>query len=317
MKNLLITGCAGFIGSNLTNYLFERGYNIIGLDKLTYAGNIDNVSDLIGENRFEFVKYDINNIFMCANKEIDLVINLAAETHVDNSIENSTPFLNTNCLGIQKVLEFCKYKQIPLIHFSTDEVYGSSVNNYKFTEDDKLNPGNPYSATKAFGDMLIQAYNNTFGLKYIIVRPMNNYGINQHSEKFIPTIINSLLNKKKVPIYGEGMQVRNWLYVEDTCRAIELLINKGEWNNIYNIGTDYWKHNIDTVSSITDKIKEMNIDYTCNIEHVPDRLGHDNKYRINSSKINDLGWKPEVSWDDGIERTIKYYAKEAENVGNK
>jgi dTDP-glucose 4,6-dehydratase len=240
----------------------------------------------------------------------DVVINLAAETHVDNSIANSMPFIMTNCLGVKQVLDFCRKKAVPILHFSTDEVYGSSIDGHCFTEDERLSPGNPYSASKAFGDHLLRAYHNTYGLKYIIVRPANNYGPRQFKEKFIPTIIRKLLNDERPPIFGMGTAKRTWVYVQDTCSAIDKILHtpQGYWNldHILNLGSNFSKviawieHDINLrIFKRTGKVGSM--------KFVDDRPGHDTDYQTDSWKAELLGCTQRTPWDEGIDKTITWY----------
>ncbi len=333
MKTILVTGCAGFIGSNFIYYYLKKYLDrrIIGLDLLTYAGNLDNLSNLGEEEkkRFTFVKGDINNEELVSHLfnlyQIDCVINFAAESHVDRSIYNPQIFLKTNILGTQTLLNVAKnywYKNgdwgngKKFIQISTDEVYGSLGQSGYFTEETPLDPHSPYSASKAAADLIVNAYYTTYKMPVCITRCSNNYGPYQFPEKLIPLIINNALNHQKLPVYGDGKQIRDWLYVEDHCNAIDLVLEKGEIGEIYNIGGNNEKENIYIVRKIIDQLQEMTCDININellIEHVKDRLGHDRRYGIDSSKIsNKLGWKPLIKFDEGIKKTIEWYLSKQE-----
>lgn len=296
----IITGGCGFIGSEFIRHLDSKS---IVIDKLTYAGEEVRIPKL-----HTFYKKDISiywglkDIF--ESQEIDVVVNFAAETHVDNSIEDVSPFIQTNIVGVKVLCDLCLQHDLTLIHISTDEVYGESHSGY-FTEDSPLKPNNPYSATKASAELLIRAYIRTYGLKCIIVRPSNNYGHYQHKEKFLPVIIQNALSNKSIPVYGEGKQIREWTHVSDTCRAINLIIEKGIPGEAYNIGSGFECDNLTTVRTVLrtmDKPKSL-------IKFVPDRPGHDFRYSINSDKIKSLGWEPKVDFLDGIKQTIEFYSK--------
>lgn len=324
--NVLVTGGAGFIGSNFIKYMlnkYDKDIKIVNLDLLTYAGNLNNVKDISDDKRYLFIKGDI-----CDNKllkdifyihDIDKVINFAAESHVDRSIENPEIFLKTNVIGTQNLLEIAKNywkinredkfskefrKDVKFIQISTDEVYGSLGKEGYFTEKTKLNPSNPYSASKASADMMVNAYHVTYGLPMNITRCSNNYGPNQFSEKLIPLMISNALNNRFLPIYGDGKQIRDWIYVKDHCIAIDNVLEKGKKGEIYNIGGNNEKENIQIVKLILSKLgKNEEL-----IKHVTDRLGHDIRYALDNSKIRELGWRPLYNFEKGIEETIKWYS---------
>ncbi len=326
MVNILITGVAGFIGSNYVHQVLvkNRGTQIIGLDKLTYAGNIENLTSIINEDDFIFIKGDI-----CDRKllekifhkyEINQIINFAAESHVDRSIHDPQVFLKTNILGTQTLLEVakthwsidtswktgCKFLQI-----STDEVYGSLGAEGKFNENTPLDPHSPYSASKAAADLIVQAYHDTYGIPMNITRCSNNFGPYQFPEKLIPLIIHNALHHKKLPIYGDGRQIRDWIYVLDHCDAIDIVLRNGISGNIYNIGGNNELENIQLVKEIISILNELTEDSSiCNnlIEHVTDRPGHDRRYAIDSSKIeSDLKWQRRFIFSDVLRTTIQWY----------
>ena len=324
MKNILITGGAGFIGSHVVKRFVNKypNYNIYNVDNLTYAGNLSNLKDLEEKKNYFFFKIDIKNhneiLKLFIDKKITDVIHLAAESHVDKSIENSFEFAETNVLGTLSLLEASKIswdlssKNNIFYHISTDEVYGSLGLEGSFTEYSKYDPNSPYSASKASSDHFVRAYHKTYGLPILISNCSNNYGPNQHAEKMIPNIINSLLKQIKIPIYGEGKNIRDWLYVDDHCDAIELIFNNGNCGETYNIGGNYEISNIDLANliiKIFDEIK-LNNSGTSNklIEFVSDRPGHDFRYAIDFSKIKkELGWTPKTNFDKGIRETINWY----------
>ena len=324
MKNILITGGAGFIGSHVVKRFVNKypNYNIYNVDNLTYAGNLSNLKDLEDKKNYFFFKIDIKNhneiLKLFVDKKITDVIHLAAESHVDKSIENSFEFAETNVLGTLSLLEASKIswdlssKNNIFYHISTDEVYGSLGLEGSFTEYSKYDPNSPYSASKASSDHFVRAYHKTYGLPILISNCSNNYGPNQHAEKMIPNIINSLLKQIKIPIYGDGKNIRDWLYVDDHCDAIELIFNNGNCGETYNIGGNYEISNIDLANiiiKIFDEIK-LNNSGTSNklIEFVSDRPGHDFRYAIDFSKIKkELGWTPKTNFDKGIRETINWY----------
>jgi len=325
-KTYLITGGAGFIGANFIKYLLEKyesSVNLIVLDKLTYAGNLKTIEKEL--DRINFIKGDIcdkelvNNIFF--KNGIDFVVNFAAETHVDRSIENSELFLKTNILGTHNLIENAKihweigenqYKENKcFLQISTDEVYGSLDSEGYFTEKTPLNPRSPYSASKAGADLLVSSYVETYNFPAMISRCSNNYGPYQFPEKLIPLTIKNIMESKKIPIYGNGENVRDWIYVVDHCKAIDLVLEKGKIGEVYNIGGNSERRNIEVVKTVIDILKELKdfneIDYSL-IEYIKDRKGHDKRYAIDSTKIkNDLGWLPEMDFENGIRETINWY----------
>ncbi|MBL8007812.1 MAG: dTDP-glucose 4,6-dehydratase [Ignavibacteria bacterium] len=313
MKNIMVTGGAGFIGSNFIKYVLANfDYNIINFDKLTYAGNLENLSEIESDKRYRFVKGDI-----CEKKEvektveeysIDAIVNFAAESHVDRSILGAKEFINTNVMGTHVLLEVLKEKGLEkYLQVSTDEVYGSLPEDKKeilFTEKTPITTNSPYSASKASADLLCNAFYHTFRLPILITRCSNNYGPYQFPEKLIPLMIAKALNGEKLPVYGDGKNVRDWLYVQDHCSAIIKVLQEGTHGEVYNIGGNNEWYNIDIVKLILDKLgkgEDM-------IQYVKDRPGHDRRYAIDSAKImNELGWSPEYNFESGIEITVKWY----------
>ena len=305
--NILITGCAGFIGSHAVDEFLNFGYNIIGIDNLTYAGNLLNLDSALKNSKFEFIKEDIANFesinLICKNKKIDWIINFAAETHVDNSINSMTEFIHSNIIGVSSLLQCCKQNNIKLLQISTDEVYGS-IDSNSFSETDRLNPLNPYAATKAAADHLILSYNNTFKIDYIIVRPSNNFGERQNIEKLLPKSITSLINNKKIQIYGNGSNIREWTYVKDTVKAIRFLLEKNKLNEIYNISSQFELTNINIANTLC---QLFNLNTTNSIEFIEDRKGHDSRYSINIEKLLLLDYKIESSFFENIKNTIEWF----------
>jgi dTDP-glucose 4,6-dehydratase len=313
MKNVLVTGGAGFIGSNFIIYMLNKytDYRIINLDFLTYAGNLDNLKAVENNPNYIFIKGDIcdsqlvNKIF--TDHQPDHVVNFAAESHVDRSITDPQIFLKTNILGTQVLLDaFQKntYTGGKYLQVSTDEVYGSLGANGYFTEETPLAPNSPYSASKAAADMIVRSYRETFGSNVNITRCSNNYGPYQFPEKLIPLMISNALENKELPVYGDGMNVRDWLFVEDHCKAIDTVVHSGKPGEVYNIGGNNEKANIEIVRLI---LKELGKPESL-IRYVKDRPGHDRRYAINASKIKlELGWEPSVPFENGIVRTIQWY----------
>lgn len=327
MKTILVTGGAGFIGSNFIKLIARNypDYRIINYDALTYAGNLTYLTDMELNKNYIFVKGDIrdrNAIEMLFQKySIDYVINFAAESHVDRSISDPEVFVSTNVLGTQVLLDVSKkywkrnvdnhcreYKNgVKFIQISTDEVYGTLPETGKFTELTPLMPNSPYSASKAGADMLVRSYHETFGLPINITRCSNNYGPHQYPEKLIPLMILNCMNDKKLPIYGDGRQVRDWLHVSDHCTAIDFVLHKGISGEVYNIGGNNEKTNIEIVEFI---LKTLNKSDEL-IEYVKDRPGHDRRYAIDSSKLmNTLGWEPSFTFETGIVETINWYKEQ-------
>lgn len=335
MKTYLVTGGAGFIGSNFVHYMLKK-YNdikIINVDSLTYAGNLENLKSVENNKNYTFVHADIcdkeaiTKIFEKNN--VDYVVNFAAESHVDRSIKMPECFVNTNVKGTVNLLNIAKkfwefsndqYKTgCKFLQVSTDEVYGSLGKDGYFTETTPLNPHSPYSASKASADMLVKAYFDTFKFPINITRCSNNYGPYQFPEKLIPLIINNALKHKDLPVYGDGLNIRDWLFVEDHCKAIDMVINNGVLGEVYNIGGHNERTNITIVKTIIEYIKE-NVDDTVNetlIKYVEDRKGHDRRYGIDPEKIKrDLGWYPETPFEIGIKKTIRWYLDNKEWLKN-
>jgi dTDP-glucose 4,6-dehydratase len=314
MKTIIITGGLGFIGSNLVNILSKKKYFIINIDKITYASNLNNISENI--KNYKFYKQDINNqnfIKKILEKyNPSLIFNVAAETHVDRSIDSPRQFIDSNVYGVFSLLEAIKKykKKIKFIHVSTDEVYGDIKKNKKSIETDPYNPSSPYAASKASGDLLIKAYVRTYKIPAIITNCCNNYGPNQYPEKLIPTIIYKVINQKPIPIYGNGKNIREWIYVEDHCNALIEISKKGILGENYNIGSGIELNNIEITKKIISSFKEIDINLANKAKFifVKDRPGHDLRYSLNSSKIkNNLKWDCKYKFDEGIKKTIFWY----------
>jgi len=314
---LLITGGCGFIGSNFIRHIVEKypDYTIVNLDALTYAGNPENLRDIENSPRYRFThgRIEDSDTVRKLMKEADCVVNFAAESHVDRSILDAQPFLMTNIMGTHVLLEVAKESGIKrFIHISTDEVYGTlppqsasgGDESEKFSEESPLKPNSPYAASKASGDLLVRAYYETYRLPVIIVRPSNNYGPYQFPEKFIPLMITNLLQGEPIPIYGKGENVRDWLYVEDNCKAIDIILHKGTIGEAYNVGGDGEMKNIALARNV---LSMMGKDVS-SIKFVQDRPGHDYRYALNNSKIEkELGWNPSVKIEEGLQNTIQWY----------
>jgi len=311
MKRILVTGGAGFIGSNFINYILSgrKDVFIVNLDKLTYAGNLKNLTGVESHPNYKFIKGDIVNDelvkYIFEKYEITHVINFAAESHVDRSILGSEIFFRTNVLGTNVLLENAKEFEIEkFIQISTDEVYGSLGSEGQFEETTPLQPNSPYAASKASADMMALAFHHTYGVPVVITRCSNNYGQLQFPEKLIPLMIINALNNRKLPVYGDGLNIRDWIYVIDHNKAIELVLDKGKIGEVYNIGANTEKTNIEIVKLILNQLgkpKEL-------IEFVKDRPGHDKRYAINSNKIkNELGWEPGHSFETAMKDTINWY----------
>ncbi|NIK69959.1 dTDP-glucose 4,6-dehydratase [Paenibacillus sp. BK720] len=307
---ILVTGGAGFIGSNFIHYMLDRypNYELINLDALTYAGNLTNLSKIPRDSKHSFIKGDItdkeqmNRLF---GQGIDIVVHFAAESHVDRSIVEPDIFTKNNVWGTQVLLDAAvKVGVKKFVHVSTDEVYGTLGETGLFTEQSPLHPNSPYAASKAGSDLLVRAYHETFGLPVNITRCSNNYGPYQFPEKLIPLMLVNALNDRPLPIYGDGLHIRDWLYVEDHCHAIDLVLHQGKNGEVYNIGGSNEKTNIQIVQTI---LKELGKPESL-IRHVPDRLGHDRRYGIDATKImNELGWHPKHHFETGILETIQWY----------
>ena len=309
---ILVTGGAGFIGSNFIRHMLGMypDYEIINLDKLTYAGNLNNLRDIEDNKNYAFVKGDIcdKDLDEKLVKDCDAVINFAAETHVDRSILDPGSFVKTDVFGTHSLLEASrKFDVEKYIQISTDEVYGS-IEKGSFKETDPLEPNSPYSASKAGGDLLVRSYHETYGLPTIITRSSNNYGPNQYPEKVIPLFITNLIQGRKVPLYGDGLNIRDWIHVTDNCKAIDSVFHKGELGGVYNIGGGDEITNLE----LTRKVLYLMGKGEEYIEQVPDRLGHDRRYSLNSNKIKELGWEPETDFDTGLMETVRWY-KENKN----
>ena len=317
-NNILITGAAGFIGANFVEYFTKKhpDYNIIVVDKLTYAGNLDNLKKV--EDKITFIQADIcdfekmKEIF--EKYDINGVIHFAAESHVDNSIKNPFIFTHTNVIGTHTMLETAKLKwkegsKNKFVHISTDEVYGSLGEEGYFTENSQIMPSSPYSSSKASSDLIALAYEQTYKMNINVTNCSNNYGPYQHNEKLIPHMIKLAINNQKLPVYGEGLNIRDWLYVEDHCEAIDLVYHKGISGQRYNIGGHNERRNIDIVKLILQRLgKSEDL-----IEHIADRKGHDYRYAIDPTKIkSELGWEPKTKFEDGIVKTIDWYIENPE-----
>ncbi len=313
MMKILVTGGAGFIGSNFIQYALEAhsDYAIINFDKLTYAGNLENLKECESSERYSFIKGDIGDRKLLEGIEFDGIINFAAESHVDRSILDAQPFLETNIMGTYNLLEVARQRGCTFLHVSTDEVYGSTEKE-PFSEDSPLMPNSPYAASKASSDMLVRSYMETHNLKAMITRCSNNYGPYQFPEKLIPLVVLNGLNDKPIPVYGDGMNVRDWIYVVDHCRAVDAVFQKGSVGEIYNIGSRNECPNIDIVTIILRKVADKRgLDEESLLKlitYVEDRKGHDRGYAIDPGKIEEsLGWKPEMDFYQGIEKTIEWY----------
>ncbi|TKH46148.1 dTDP-glucose 4,6-dehydratase [Paenibacillus terrae] len=307
---LLVTGGAGFIGSNFVLYMLKQhpDYEIVNIDALTYAGNLENLKSIETHPKHTFVKADITDaqaIDQLMQQGIDVVVNFAAESHVDRSILEPEVFVKTNVLGTQVLLDAAKkYNVTKFVQVSTDEVYGSLGETGLFTEETPLQPNSPYSASKAGGDLLVRAYHETFGLPVNITRCSNNYGPYQFPEKLIPLMISRALSDQQLPVYGDGLNIRDWLYVEDHCSAIDLVIHQGKLGEVYNIGGNNERTNVHIVKTVLEELgKPESL-----ISYVQDRPGHDRRYGIDPTKtMNELGWKPKHSFETGIKETIRWY----------
>lgn len=330
--NILVTGCAGFIGSNFVPYFLEKypDYNIINLDLITYAGDLENLKECENNPKYKFIKGDICNRelveFIFKEYDINGVIHFAAESHVDNSIKNPGVFIETNVNGTYTLVDVAKnywmdspfnykekYKNCRFHHISTDEVYGTLNETDLFTEETPYAPNSPYSASKASSDMIVRSYQETFGLNTVITNCSNNYGPKQHDEKLIPTIIRKALAGENIPIYGDGKNIRDWLYVLDHCKGIDLVYHTGKEANVYNIGGRNERTNlqiVDAICSILDEKIPSQKSYKELITFVQDRAGHDRRYAIDATKLeNELGWKADEDFDSGIVKTIEWYLK--------
>ena len=311
---LLVTGGAGFIGSNFVRHMLtpdHSGYEIVNLDKLTYAGNLENLRDVEEVPNYRFVKGDICDRELLESLEFDAIINFAAESHVDRSILDPSPFLRTNVLGTQNLLEITRKRKCRMLHVSTDEVYGSAERGL-FTEESPLCPNSPYAASKASSDLLVRAYCETYGIDAAITRCSNNYGPYQFPEKLMPVVILNALEGKAVPVYGDGMNVRDWIHVLDHCRALELVFQRGKAGEVYNIGGQNEQRNIDIVTQLllrtAEKTGADSAAFVKLITFVKDRPGHDRRYAIDPSKMaREFGWRPEIDFGEGLSGTVDWY----------
>jgi dTDP-glucose 4,6-dehydratase len=306
---LLVTGGCGFIGSNFIHYMLDKypNYQIVNLDKLTYAGNPANLKDIENNPNYSFVKGDIcdPDIVNEAMKKTDQVVHFAAESHVDRSIEDGSVFVRTNVLGTNTLLQSALANNIKkFIHISTDEVYGS-IKEGSFTEKDNLNPSSPYSSSKAGSDLLAMSYYTTYGLPVCITRCTNNFGPYQYPEKLIPFFISRLMEGKKVPVYGTGLNIRDWIYVEDHCSAVDFVLHNGNIGEIYNIDGGNELTNLE----ITYRLLKMLGKDESSIEYVEDRKGHDFRYSLDGSKLEKMGWQPKYDFDTALEQTVKWYVE--------
>jgi len=313
---ILVTGGCGFIGSNFIRFLLKNhpDWKVVNLDKLTYCGNLANLKDVENHPSYRFIRGDIADRelvnWLFKTEKFDVVLNFAAESHVDRSILDPSPFIETNVKGVQVLLEAARqYPVERFIQISTDEVYGSLGPTGKFTEDSPLRPNSPYAASKASADLLCRAYHKAYGLPVIITRSSNNYGPYQFPEKLIPLMIRNALLGKELPVYGKGEQIRDWLYVEDNCRAISLVLERGKIGEIYNIGGNCEKRNIEVVEMICDILKETR-GLNPKIQFIKDPRGpaHDFRYALDCNKIKEeLGWEPKVKFEEGLRWTVNWY----------
>jgi dTDP-glucose 4,6-dehydratase len=307
---ILVTGGAGFIGSNFIRHLLaaEPTCRIVNLDKLTYAGNLENLAEIERDPRYRFIKGSICDALLAdelLKEGFDALINFAAESHVDRSIQDARAFTETNVLGTQVILEACRRHRVPrMIQVSTDEVYGSLGPSGRFTEESPLRPNSPYAASKAAADLLALAYFRTYGLPVIVTRSSNNYGPHQFPEKVIPLFITNALVGEPLPLYGDGLHVRDWLHVQDHCEALALILKNGVSGEIYNIGGNCERANIDIARLILSALGKPD----ALIAHVKDRLGHDRRYAIDASKVHGvLGWEPHIAFETGLKETVCWY----------
>jgi dTDP-glucose 4,6-dehydratase len=304
---LVVTGGAGFIGSNFVRYLLAArdDVEVVNLDKLTYAGNLENLRDLEDDPRHTFVHGDICDASLVGRtlRGADAVVNFAAETHVDRSISGPQDFIRTDVIGTHTLLEAVRTLEVPrYVQISTDEVYGSIADG-AFNEDSDLDPSSPYSASKAGGDLLVLAYHRTYGTPVLITRSSNNYGARQYPEKIVPLFITNAIDGRPLPVYGDGLNVRDWLYVDDNCAAIDLVLREGVPGHVYNIGGGNEVQNL----TLTHRILELLGKGEELIRYVPDRPGHDRRYAVDCAKVRALGWRPETTFEAGLARTVAWY----------
>ena len=332
MYKILVTGGSGFIGSNFIYYCLNKNNKVLNFDKLTYAGNLNNLKEEESNKNYHFIQGDIcnkNKLTKSIEKfKPDFIINFAAETHVDRSIENSSSFIKTNILGTSVLLDCClenidkNINDFKLLHISTDEVYGSLDRQGFFTEESPYNPSSPYSASKASSDHLVNAWHKTYGIKTNIINCSNNYGPFQFPEKLIPLVIISAIRENSLPVYGTGKNIRDWLYVEDHCRAIYNVLLNGKIGDTYNVGGGEEKTNLEVVNNICDILDDIypseNLkSYKELIKFVEDRPGHDFRYAIDYSKLkNELSWQPKESFNSGLRKTVDWYLKNLDWIKN-
>ncbi len=310
-KCVIVTGCAGFIGSHMVDLLISEGRSVIGVDAFTYAGNADNIKHAYESPSFRMYHQDICNTSfiedLCNANDVDWIINFAAETHVDNSIKNATPFLRSNIDGVASLLSVCRSTGAKLLQISTDEVYGSA-DSITFSENDKLDPRNPYSASKAAAEHLITSFHNTYGTTYKIVRMSNNFGPRQHGEKLIPTVVRSLKEGKKIPVYGDGKNIRDWFYVKDCVKMVNTVLNTNRENEVFNLTYGNEMQNLNVITKICNILSVQPEDV---IEFVKDRPGHDFRYSISNAKIKSLGISDPTNFDRALKETIDILGSEA------
>ncbi|HUZ46434.1 MAG TPA: dTDP-glucose 4,6-dehydratase [Terriglobia bacterium] len=312
---LAITGGAGFIGANFVRYILEKypSYSLLNLDKLTYSGNLENLAGILGDPRHQFLRTDIcdrEKLAEALSEGVDAVVHFAAESHVDRSILDGSEFIKTNVLGTQCLLEVARRAGVRrFLHVSTDEVYGSARDGEKFQEDSMLAPNSPYAASKAASDLVVRAYDRTYRFPVVVTRCSNNFGPYQFPEKFIPLLISRALENQSIPIYGDGLQVRDWIFVADHCRALDAVLHHGREGEIYNIGAGNEWPNLEIARQILRRLHKPD----SLLKYVQDRPGHDRRYSLDSRKIEtELGWKPETSFEEGLASTIDWYVTNVE-----
>jgi len=312
MKIVYITGCLGFMGSYATRLALEKGWIVRGIDKMTYAANLDRLKEFEKYPNFTFEKKDIKNLEKLY--DCDYLINFAAESHVGNSIINSDDFIESNVVGVKNLLDLVRFKPVncndrpTFFHISTDEVYGD-IEEGAHTERDLLKPSNPYSAAKAGGDMLVHAWARTYGIKYVILRPTNNYGIGQYPEKLIPLSVKNLMRGKKIRLHNGGTPIRNWLHAADTAEAVIAIIESGRTNEIFNVAGGFEQSNIDTVRQIIGAYYGTTDNWEQYVDYDTDREGQDVRYALNDRKLKDLGWSPQKVFDEEIVKIVDYHKK--------
>ena len=310
MKLVVITGCLGLIGSHVTRQCLEKGWKVYGIDKCTYAANLNFLDEFVKHVNFTFAKKDIAEIKHIP--DCDYIINIAAESHVGNSIIESQDFIHSNVVGVKNILDLIRKKpknvddQPVFFHFSTDEVYGDIASG-EHIETDILKPSNPYSASKASSDMLIFAWARTYGIKYVILRPTNNYGIGQYPEKLIPICVKHLMRGKKIRLHDKGEPIRNWLHADDTASAVIKIVESGMVNEIYNVAGGFEQKNIETARKIIKCFSGTNENYTDNLNLEYKRVGQDVRYALNDDKLRALGWSPKKKFDDELPKIVEYY----------